>query len=103
MATSVWGASFFRAVAGTSDTDLQHTVAYELFCTLQQGIQSFLGMGMVTAIVTEQYLIILVKQNQLDGCRADINTGTIGFHFLYYSFHSIHVFKNKQAAERTAD
>ena len=60
---------------------MQPAVPQLLLCLHQQRTECPLGVGMVAAVLPEQDLAVLVKDHQFHSCRADIDTGTIGFHF----------------------
>ena len=67
---------------GASDFHAQFAFSHTPPHFPQKLRQRFLGARLMSLISSVNYGIVFAKQNQLDGGRADINTGTITSHYL---------------------
>ena len=68
--------------SGTGDAQTQTAVAQLPLCRHQKGFQGFLGMGMMTAVLSKQERTVVIQNHKLYSGRTDINTGAIGIHDL---------------------
>ena len=66
--------------AGAGDGGAEGAVAQHLAGLTQQRRQRLLGVGLMAAVIAVENVVVVVQYHQLDGGRANVDTGTIGFH-----------------------
>ena len=66
--------------AGAGDGGAEGAVAQRLAGLTQQRRQRLLGVGLMAAVVAVKNVVVVVQYHQLDGGRANVDTGTISIH-----------------------